>query len=37
MILRNKVAYKLTPKTIESLIKYYKGIYYVDSKAYTFD
>ncbi|KAK3897075.1 hypothetical protein C8A05DRAFT_20086, partial [Staphylotrichum tortipilum] len=37
MVLRNEVAYKLTPETIESLIKHHKDIYCVDSKANTHD
>lgn len=37
MVLRNEVAYKLTPDTIESLIEHHKDIYCVDSKANTYD
>jgi hypothetical protein len=37
MVLRNEVAYKLTPETIESLIEYHKDIYCVDAKANTYD
>lgn len=37
MVLRNEVAYKLTPETIEALIDYHKDIYCVDAKASTYD
>jgi len=37
MVLRNEVAYKLTPDTIESLIEYHKDIHCVDAKANTYD
>ncbi len=37
MVLRNEVAYKLTPETIEALIDYHKDIHCVDSKASTYD
>ncbi|KAI1331230.1 hypothetical protein F5Y16DRAFT_296510 [Xylariaceae sp. FL0255] len=37
MVLRNEVAYKLTPDTIESLIEYHKDIYCVDAKADSYD
>ncbi|KAL1839075.1 hypothetical protein VTJ49DRAFT_1876 [Mycothermus thermophilus] len=37
MVLRNEVAYKLTPETIESLIAYHKDIHCVDAKANTYD
>lgn len=37
MVLRNEVAYKLTPDTIESLIEYHKDIHCVDTKANTYD
>jgi hypothetical protein len=37
MVLRNEVAYKLTPETIESLIEYHKDIHCVNSKANTYD
>ncbi|AEO57767.1 hypothetical protein MYCTH_2304338 [Thermothelomyces thermophilus ATCC 42464] len=37
MVLRNEVAYKLTPETIDSLIEYHKDVYCVDAKANTYD
>lgn len=37
MVLRNEVAYKLTPETIESLIEYHKDVHCVDAKASTHD
>lgn len=37
MVLRNEVAYKLTPDTIEALIEYHKDIYCVDAKANIYD
>ncbi|KAK4149215.1 hypothetical protein C8A00DRAFT_19073 [Chaetomidium leptoderma] len=37
MVLRNEVAYKLTPETIESLIEYHKDVHCVDAKANTYD
>jgi hypothetical protein len=37
MVLRNEVAYKLTPDTIESLIEYHKDIHCVNTKANTYD
>ncbi|KXJ94232.1 hypothetical protein Micbo1qcDRAFT_42600 [Microdochium bolleyi] len=37
MVLRNEVAYKLTPDTIEALIEHHKDVYCVDSKAATYD
>ncbi|KAK0722819.1 hypothetical protein B0T26DRAFT_235601 [Lasiosphaeria miniovina] len=37
MVLRNEVAYKLTPDTIELLIEYHKDIHCVNSKATTYD
>jgi hypothetical protein len=37
MVLRNEVAYKLTPDTIESLIEYHKDIHCVNAKAHTYD
>ncbi|KAH7039801.1 uncharacterized protein B0I36DRAFT_225070, partial [Microdochium trichocladiopsis] len=37
MVLRNEVAYKLTPDTIESLIEHHKDVCGVDSKAATYD
>ncbi|EFX04711.1 hypothetical protein CMQ_1639 [Grosmannia clavigera kw1407] len=35
MVLRNEVAYKLTPDTIEALIDYHKDIHCVDARANT--
>ncbi|KAK0711261.1 hypothetical protein B0H67DRAFT_492184 [Lasiosphaeris hirsuta] len=37
MVLRNEVAYKLTPDTIESLTEYHKDIHCANSKANTYD
>ncbi|KAI1492460.1 hypothetical protein F5X96DRAFT_626421 [Biscogniauxia mediterranea] len=37
MVLRNEVAYKLTPDSIEALIDYHKDIYCVDAKAGSYD
>ncbi|KAH6694148.1 hypothetical protein F5X68DRAFT_128531 [Plectosphaerella plurivora] len=37
MVLRNEVAYKLTPDTIESLVEYHKEIHCVDAKANIYD
>jgi hypothetical protein len=37
MVLRNEVAYKLTPDSIEALIEYHKDIHCVDAKASTYD
>ncbi|KAH9898913.1 hypothetical protein F4778DRAFT_176164 [Xylariomycetidae sp. FL2044] len=37
MVLRNEVAYKLTPDSIEQLIEYHKDIYCVNAKADTYD
>ncbi|CAJ2506153.1 Uu.00g002830.m01.CDS01 [Anthostomella pinea] len=37
MVLRNEVAYKLTPDSIETLIEYHKDIYCVDAKADSYD
>ncbi|KAL1888742.1 hypothetical protein Sste5346_009368 [Sporothrix stenoceras] len=37
MVLRNEVAFKLTPDSIEALIEYHKDIHTVDNKANTFD
>lgn len=37
MVLRNEVAYKLTPDTIESLTEYHKDIHCVNAKANTYD
>lgn len=37
MVLRNEVAYKLTPDTIESLIEYHKDIHCINAKANTYD
>lgn len=37
MVLRNEVAWKLTPDTIESLIEYHKDVYCVNSKDTTYD
>lgn len=37
MVLRNEVAYKLTPDSIEALVDYHKDIYCVDAKANTYD
>lgn len=35
MVLRNEVAYKLTPDTIDALVEYHKEIHCVDAKANT--
>lgn len=37
MVLRNEVAFKLTPDSIESLIEYHKDIYCANAKAETYD
>jgi len=37
MVLRNEVAYKLTPDSIEALIEYHKDIHCVNAKANTYD
>ena len=37
MVLRNEVAFKLTPESIEALIEYHKDIHIVDAKAGTYD
>lgn len=37
MVLRNEVAFKLTPDSIEALIEHHKDIYCVDAKASTYD
>ncbi len=37
MVLRNEVAFKLTPDTIEALIEYHRDIHCVDTKANTYD
>ena len=37
MVLRNEVAYKLTPDTIEALIEYHKDVHCVNAKANTYD
>ncbi|RYO74777.1 hypothetical protein DL766_007290 [Monosporascus sp. MC13-8B] len=37
MVLRNEVAFKLTPDSIEALIEHHKDIYCVDAKANTYD
>jgi hypothetical protein len=37
MVLRNEVAYKLTPDTIDSLVEYHKDIHCVNAKANTYD
>lgn len=37
MVLRNEVAYKLTPDSIEALIEYHKDVHCVDAKAGTYD
>jgi hypothetical protein len=37
LVLRNEVAYKLTPNTIESLVEYHKEIHCVDAKANIYD
>ncbi|ORY69714.1 uncharacterized protein BCR38DRAFT_480884 [Pseudomassariella vexata] len=37
MVLRNEVAYKLTPDTIEALIQYHKDIHCVNAKAGTYE
>ncbi|CAK7204371.1 hypothetical protein SEUCBS139899_007127 [Sporothrix eucalyptigena] len=37
MVLRNEVAFKLTPDSIEALIEYHKDIHCVDTKANTYD
>ncbi|KAI1854920.1 hypothetical protein JX265_002559 [Neoarthrinium moseri] len=37
MVLRNEVAFKLTPDSIESLIEYHKEVHTVDAKAGTYE
>ncbi|KAH6654647.1 hypothetical protein BKA67DRAFT_286244 [Truncatella angustata] len=37
MVLRNEVAFKLTPDSIEALIEYHKDVHCVDAKAGTYD
>lgn len=37
MVLRNEVAFKLTPDSIEALIEHHKDIYCVNAKANTYD
>lgn len=37
MVLRNEVAFKLTPESIEALIEYHKGIHCVDIAANTYN
>ncbi|ETS80449.1 hypothetical protein PFICI_07978 [Pestalotiopsis fici W106-1] len=37
MVLRNEVAYKLTPDSITALIEYHKEVHCVDAKAATYD
>ncbi|KAI0128935.1 hypothetical protein BJ170DRAFT_682722 [Xylariales sp. AK1849] len=37
MVLRNEVAFKLTPDSIETLIEYHKDIHCVDAKAGTYE
>jgi len=37
MVLRNEVAYKLTPDTIEALVEYHKDVHCVNTKASTYD
>lgn len=37
MVLRNEVAYKLTPDSIEALIEYHKDIHCVNAKAGTYE
>jgi hypothetical protein len=37
MVLRNEVAYKLTPDTIEALVEHHKDVVMVDAKADTYD
>ena len=37
MVLRNEVAFKLTPESIEALIDYHKDIHCADARAHTYD
>ncbi|KAI1167987.1 hypothetical protein F5B18DRAFT_341347 [Nemania serpens] len=37
MVLRNEVAFKLTPDTIEALIEHHKDVFCVDAKANSYD
>jgi hypothetical protein len=37
MVLRNEVAYKLTPDSIEALVEYHKEVHCVDARAGTYD
>ncbi|KAJ2904595.1 hypothetical protein MKZ38_007574 [Zalerion maritima] len=37
MVLRNEVAYKLTPDTIEALVEYHEEVHCVDAKSNTYD
>ncbi|KAI8635085.1 hypothetical protein F5Y19DRAFT_135318 [Xylariaceae sp. FL1651] len=37
MVLRNEVAYKLTPDTIEALIEFHKDVYCINAKAESYD
>ena len=37
MVLRNEVAYKLMPETIDTLIEYHKDVHCVNAKANTYD
>lgn len=37
MVLRNEVAYKLTPDTIDTLVEYHKDIYCANAKANIYD
>ncbi|KAL2258127.1 hypothetical protein VTK26DRAFT_8690 [Humicola hyalothermophila] len=37
MVLRNEVAYKLVPETIEALIEYHKDVHCINAKANTYD
>ncbi|KAI1267378.1 hypothetical protein F5Y18DRAFT_336575 [Xylariaceae sp. FL1019] len=37
MVLRNEVAYKLNPDTIEALIEWHKDVFMVDAKADSYD
>ncbi|TGJ80344.1 hypothetical protein E0Z10_g8428 [Xylaria hypoxylon] len=37
MVLRNEVAFKLTPDTIEALIEHHKDVFLIDAKAASYD
>ncbi|KAI1180373.1 hypothetical protein F4777DRAFT_312816 [Nemania sp. FL0916] len=37
MVLRNEVAFKLTPDTIEALIEHHKDVFCIDAKASSYD